>query len=466
MKLKWIFLATLLMAAKLACGQQREIQAIIQGYPAIGTVQFYSNSRILLKLDRDGDWPRQIVWEVRESSKKRCAITFNKVGWQYTTGPDTCGIDWVNGSLSAYTFAFRSNENSSRLQVTLNTDRSSEALLTRKPVSAAPVSEEPEEKMENPERPNAVQPVDSIEIQNPNALVSPEVARPTLLNNAIGIELLSTVDNGLTLKEGVVTHEVEETQILPKPTDRREEPADSGFHQESAVNTEMNSSPILENPYQTLSGGIRSPGRIDSEKPADSAFGLNTEPRKPTLLEENTIHAFETSDTLSTEKDVQKLQLSQETPDYIFTIPPPRRKKRFNKTIKLQSEPVKLLPEIEEPIPTMSISENPDGIDATEESSKLDKSKETSGHLDNTNEGPKNTGDPYLQRGPFISVASFETLNYAISVQDQFNCPGGCIVVRSEKGLYYRIGFYPNPNEIDVVLRQTRQIYSDAWLVK
>ncbi|NDH91426.1 MAG: hypothetical protein EBZ22_11170 [Flavobacteriia bacterium] len=71
----------------------------------------------------------------------------------------------------------------------------------------------------------------------------------------------------------------------------------------------------------------------------------------------------------------------------------------------------------------------------------------------------------YVQKAPFISVASFETLAYTQEVLDQFTCPGGCIIVRSEKGLYYRIGFYPDPKNIAVDLREIRKKYSDAWLV-
>jgi len=154
----------------------------------------------------------------------------------------------------------------------------------------------------------------------------------------------------------------------------------------------------------------------------------------------------------------------EETPEYIFTVPdfqPSRRwfgRKKKPSTPPTTNSPVPITPEVSEPeydIQTAPETELP----------KEDKIPIPSETLVSSSKIENDT-NVYMQKAPFISVASFETLEYTQQVLQQFTCPGGCLIVRSSKGLYYRIGFYPDPKNIAVDLREIRTKYPDAWLVK
>jgi len=77
------------------CGQIVLVKQPVEGYKGDGEVIAYSNNRILLKLSKDGNWPRQIIWRVKTGKGPSCFVTFNSSGWNYAPSRDTCGLDWA-----------------------------------------------------------------------------------------------------------------------------------------------------------------------------------------------------------------------------------------------------------------------------------------------------------------------------------------------------------------------------------
>ena len=98
-----VFICTWLCLSPLF-GQRLITRQPIQGFHGSGEILAYSSSRIFLQLNKDGEWPRQIQWVILEEGEPLCAITFNKVGWQYTSSSDTCALDWMRLDPNAYRY--------------------------------------------------------------------------------------------------------------------------------------------------------------------------------------------------------------------------------------------------------------------------------------------------------------------------------------------------------------------------
>ena len=94
--LRLLYLITILLTnITCICGQIVLVKQPVEGYKGDGEVIAYSNNRILLKLSKDGNWPRQIIWKVKTGKGPSCFVTFNSSGWNYVPSRDTCGLDWA-----------------------------------------------------------------------------------------------------------------------------------------------------------------------------------------------------------------------------------------------------------------------------------------------------------------------------------------------------------------------------------
>jgi len=194
---------------------------------------------------------------------------------------------------------------------------------------------------------------------------------------------------------------------------------------------------------------------VDAQKPSQIDMLVSPVDSSPTDLPD--------SPNLSSGSTVSPDTI-EETPDYIFTVPDYQPRRRWFGGKKKPSNPAAT----NSPVPPV-----PQEFEFADEAETAKKTELLS--VEKTpipSETPlvaskiENDTSVYLQNAPFISVASFETLEYTQQVLQQFTCPGGCMIVRSAKGLYYRIGFYPDPKNIAVDLREIRKKYPDAWLVK
>ncbi len=119
-------------------GQRLLVRQPIEGFRGSGEVLAYSSSRIFLQLNKDGEWPRQIQWVILDGSAPLCAITFNKVGWQYTSSTDSCALDWMRLDPTTYRYRLFVVESIPSPSETLPDRVAESLLLTRTPSSPSP----------------------------------------------------------------------------------------------------------------------------------------------------------------------------------------------------------------------------------------------------------------------------------------------------------------------------------------
>jgi len=438
----WLGLSPLL-------GQRLLVRQPIEGFRGSGEVLAYSSSRIFLQLNKDGEWPRQIEWVILDGSEPRCAITFNKVGWQYTSSTDSCSLDWIRLDPTTYRYRLFVVESIPSPSETLPDRVAESLLLTRTPSSPppAPVAVNPQTDAK-----------DSVKAQGaittagtPSNLVS--TLKDSAFSDAFKAPRIPTIPSSqdtLTSKPIVIISAIDSTEQSSEPTEKtssKEQPPLLGD-----VLTQP-TPPVLPAPTATDTSGMPR---------ENSAMESGESPQTDTLLSEASPTESMDSLTLNRTSTVSP-DTAEETPDYIFTVPDYQPRRRwFGRKKKAPT------PEASNTLvsPAPKVAERVNETEGTGKNAVPDAGKPTilSGPPVVANKIENDTS-VYEQKAPFISVASFETLEYTQEVLDQFTCPEGCIIVRSEKGLYYRIGFYPDPKNIAVDLREIRKKYSDAWLV-
>ena len=438
----WLGLSPLL-------GQRLLVRQPIEGFRGSGEVLAYSSSRIFLQLNKDGEWPRQIQWVILDGSAPLCAITFNKVGWQYTSSTDSCALDWMRLDPTTYRYRLFVVESIPSPSETLPDRVAESLLLTRTPSSPppAPVAAKPQTDVK-----------ESTKAQGTiTTSVTPSNLVSTLKDSAFSDTSKAPSTPTIPSSQDTLTSTPVAIISAIDSTEQSAEPAESATSKEQDpflgdVLTQP-TPPALPEPTATDTSGIpRENTAMESgESPQIDTLLPLPAPTEP-------LDALPPNRASTVSPDTV-----EETPEYIFTVPDYQPRRRWfgrKKKASTPSQPNTLVP----PAPQ-----------STEGASETENAYETL--LPNEEETPAPSATPqvtskvendtavYVQKAPFISVASFETLEYTQEVLGQFTCPGGCIIVRSEKGLYYRIGFYPDPKNIAVDLREIRKKYSDAWLV-
>lgn len=432
-------------------GQRLLVRQPIEGFRGSGEVLAYSSSRIFLQLNKDGEWPRQIQWVILDGSEPRCAITFNKVGWQYTSSTDSCSLDWMRLDLNSYRYRLFVVESVPSPSETLPDRVAESVLLIRTPSSPPPapvvVKAQPETKdstkaqgtFKSTTKPSQKDstPEDSVRsVETPIPLTSnPRISRDTLESDP-SVDITPYIVSSKRLAESAENAPLKDQETLSDAITQTAPPT------------------ILATAAADTTGVTPEKSVIDAPKSSQIATPLPPAETSPTDLVDST--------TLSPASKVSP-DTVEETPDYIFTVPDyqPRGRwfgrKKKSPTSAATNSPI-------QPLPRVSEGSDDSKTTSKTEVSDLGKPFIPSDTLVVVNKVENDTS-VYEQKAPFISVASFETLEYTQEVLKQFTCPGGCIIVRSKKGLYYRIGFYPAPKNIAVDLREIRKKYSDAWLV-
>jgi len=432
-------------------GQRLITRQPIEGFRGSGEILAYSNSRIFLQLNKDGEWPRQIQWVILEGIKPLCTITFNKVGWQYTSSTDSCAIDWMRLDPSTYRYRLFVVESIPRPSETLPDRVAESLLLTRTPSNPPPVAFEGKPQFEITDSTKAQSTLKST-VGSSNIFLEPEDT-----TYAVTVEV-PLMPNPPRIKDSTESARLATTSAFDstRPT------ADLAENAAPTDRTPMSDSISKKSPPsagETLSTGTIALTRAKSIQRVPNPSQIDT---LHPLMEVSPTHLAD-STTLQPATNVV-LDTVVQTPDYIFTVPKyqPRRRwfgrKKKTSTPSPANSPVPIAPQV---------SEHEDDIQTAAETElpKEDKIPIPSETLVASSKIENDT-NVYMQKAPFISVASFETLEYTQQVLQQFSCPGGCLIVRSSKGLYYRIGFYPDPKNIAVDLREIRTKYPDAWLVK
>lgn len=420
-------------------GQRLLVRQSIEGFRGSGEIHAYSSSRIFLQLNKDGEWPRQIQWEIQSDGQAMCGITFNKVGWQYTSSTDSCGLDWMRLDSDSFTHRLFVVQSTPSPSETIPNRVAESLLLTRTP--KIPVPRPSEQESERPQAQATTSP------QSARNEISASAVDPTVEATSVPPSIKNVQADSATLflvvlpGDPIETASTEATpQILRLDTIAQidEIAQRSSF---SAANTDAPKESYGKTLLDTTS--VLAPSMDQADTPRRDM------PVNPSVLSQgspSTISSAATSDT----------------PEYIFTVPDyqPRRS-WFGRKKKPEPMAEPLAPE---PLAPSSLENIP--LKDADEIEELDSQPQKPAPSESTLSSElANDTSVYLQTAPFISVASFETLEYTQQVLQQFTCPGGCIIVRSEKGFYYRIGFYPDPKNIAVVLREIRKKYSDAWLV-
>ena len=436
----------------------------IEGFRGSGEVIAYSSSRIFLQLNKDGEWPRQVQWEIRTKDQRLCSITFNKVGWQYTSSKDTCGLDWMRLDPNTYRYRLFVVESIPSPSETLP-DRVAESLLLTRTPSTLPLTP-----VETKTQTGAKENGHSQSVTDSTAKHAQNVSTPIKPLDSDGQNQSKPTETSETSKSGKVPL----TTSMPKSQDKlelRHSDTTLGVHKTELLTnpSEANSTvnkllPELSNDNEVVSSVSRNTETEMMGVPVEEfAFEAQNELENPALLSKDELSSAPVNPNVLSADSTFSPATFDEKPDYIFTIPDyqPRRGRLRRKKMPTDREakessisPILQESEISKDLETSMNVGVSDFISApaTLVEPLLPKRNE-------------NDTSVYVQKAPFISVASFKTREYAQEVLDQFTCPGGCIIVRSEKGLYYRIGFYPDPKNISVDLPEIRKKYSDAWLV-
>ena len=438
----WLGLSPLL-------GQRLLVRQPIEGFRGSGEGLAYSSSRIFLQLNKDGEWPRQIQWVILDGSVPLCAITFNKVGWQYTSSTDSCALDWMRLDPTTYRYRLFVVESIPSPSETLPDRVAESLLLTRIPSSPppAPVAAKPQTDIKDSTKaqgtiPTSVTPSNLVSTRKNSAFSD--------IFKAPSAPTIPTSQDTLTSMPVSIISAIDSTEQSSEPTE-----STASKEQEPLLGDALTqpTPPVLLKPTATDTSGMP---RENTAMESGESPQIDTLLSLPAPTEPLDALPLNRASTVSPDT-------AKETPEYIFTVPDYQPRRRWfgpKKKASTPSEPNTLVP----PAPQ-----------TTEGGNETENAFETL--RPNEEETPAPSATPqvtskvendtavYVQKAPFISVASFKTREYAKEVLDQFTCPGGCIIVRSEKGLYYRIGFYPDPKNISVDLREIRKKYSDAWLV-
>ena len=432
-------------------GQRLITRQPIEGFRGSGEILAYSNSRIFLQLNKDGEWPRQIQWVILEGIKPLCAITFNKVGWQYTSSTDSCAIDWMRLDPSTYRYRLFVVESVPSPSETLPDRVAESILLTRTPSNPLPVFDEvkPQSEVKSSSKAQdtgkSTTDPSNIDLTVEDSIYSiaatvPLTLKPTKLKDSLEYIPLAITPAVVSVNPFVEPAENGPSTDQPLLSDSITHAAPPSIRATTASNT-------ME---LTLEKSA-----VDAQKPSQIDMLLSPVESSPTDLPDSP--SLNSGSTISPDT-------IEETPDYIFTVPDYQPRRRWFGGKKKPSTPAAT----NSPAPPV-----PQEFEFADEAETAKKTEFLS--VEKTpvpSETPlvaskiENDTSVYLQNAPFISVASFETLEYTQQVLQQFTCPGGCMIVRSAKGLYYRIGFYPDPKNIAVDLREIRKKYPDAWLVK
>jgi len=445
-----VFICTWLSLSPLF-GQRLITRQPIQGFHGSGEILAYSSSRIFLQLNKDGEWPRQIQWVILEEGEPLCAITFNKVGWQYTSSADSCALDWMRLDPSAYRYRLFVVESVPSPSESLPDRVAESLLLTRTPRNPLPVFFDGKPQLEITDSTKAQSTLKST-VGSSNIVLEPEDS-----TYAVTVEV-PLMPNPPKIKDSTesarlaITSAFDSTgptaDLAENPAQKNRTPMSDSISKKSPPSAgEIPSTDTIALTREKSIERVPNPSQIDTLHPLNEV--------SPTHLADSTTRQPSTNGVLNT---------AEQTPEYIFTVPEyqPRRRwfgrKKKPSTPSTTNSPVPITPEVSEPeydIQTAPETELP----------KEDKIPIPSETLVSSSKIENDT-NVYMQKAPFISVASFETLEYTQQVLQQFTCPGGCLIVLSSKGQYYRIGFYPDPKNIAVDLREIRKKYPDAWLVK
>lgn len=439
-------------------GQRIIVRQSIEGFRGIGEVLAYSNSRILLKLNRDGEWPRQIKWEISDNNRTICAITFNKVGWQYTSNSDSCALDWMHLNQSSYKY---------RLYVF-------ERVLGSPKTNFDTIIESAKY-ADKPSNENLSSAVKKSPINLPIQLLSPIKTTstndhdvPSSINTSdmnLNPNFPGSTDAGLTIEEPTI--------LLSKTSKTFGESVLDSTHKSKEFSNKTGTKSINYN-LKSLS--------LDSAHKSlyKSDVGLIINSEDSDIIRKDTIHtelnSIHLPISIGPSEHIEKSALSidttvvqnskNESKDYNILRPTNNPYPRWFKGRTTSASK-------SNPVPSNAISTvdqqtivQADSVEVAVDSVAEWESASVRNVLLYSTDQKAQSFSNYNQKAPFICVASFETLDYAKQVLHQFSCPGGCIIVRSNTGNYYRIGYYPELENISADLIQIRKKYSDAWLVK
>ncbi|MDA0741589.1 MAG: hypothetical protein O2862_06680 [Bacteroidetes bacterium] len=420
--------------------QQLILKQPIEGFRGEGEIIAFSSSRILLRLNKDGQWPRQILWEITEGDNRVCAIIFNKVGWHFAPTTDSCELDWIRMEPNQYAHRLSVVESIHNPSQMVTNSVAQSLLLTRPLVVPSPAAEE-------------VSVTISKDTVNTLKLV-PE----TMREGGTRASPMLSDSNTSTHLQG------DQNQIFTDPLNHTS-PIVTGLDNESSDSSDLG--------FDVSNSSIDFSEDMFDDQLVEHAIEIANSPERLKAADrdkQDSTHTTDLNHSDSVELIPQTDQKSQSLdttildannlPDYIFTVPDFQPRNRWFG--RKRNMPLKAASYAEDTI-HMTKNEIRSQMDSL---SLMKPSEDTSAAaILKTNLDYKIDTTTYSRRAPFISVASFETLEYTQEVLNQFTCPGGCIIVRSEKGLYYRIGFYPDPKNIAVDLREIRKKYSDAWLI-
>ena len=411
--LRLLYLITILLTnITCICGQIVLVNQPVEGYKGDGQVIAYSNNRILLKLSKDGNWPRQIIWKVKTGKGPSCFVTFNSSGWNYTPSRDTCGLDWA---------LVKSQIIESQLFVSnIGTSSQTNSYST----------------LNESFRQIALQRSDSI-----NLLMSFIVDTSIDAKNSIVLDSSSLRNKSL------------ESQLMKAPSNplrNGETPSEVTISVEESMKQLINSDKNIPNQFDSTHVLNTSKYKIYKDLKSH---------RKDTVLS-TLLLQYSTKDS--------SMEIQQNNNNLLKSLSSESKKKINRPGLKSENFENK---DTTNKSSTFGVKNKDVLIKTTLESMELDRPvKQTPDDLKNekstlpiVNLSPTENN---LPNAPFISVASFRTLTYTKSVIHLFDCPGGCKIVRSSKEDYYRIGFYPLENTIYIELMNIRKIYPDAWLVK
>lgn len=433
-------------------GQRTLVRMPIEGFHGIGEVLAYSSSRLFLTIDKDGEWPRQIIWEIKKVGNPFCTITFNKVGWQYTSVTN-CTLDWMHmdpKSFSHRLFVLEQAPSPPELEltiekesITLTRSQPAKTSLPPRPTFQTELEKTSSNQLKSeviidssqnkslPEKRHTGN--DLLINQQPHTNTTFSNIQPDVIDDSTAyFSARKLIKNDYL----ITNHSIDSTHIFNETLMDNNQQNNVNFEISDSIKyslfkelgTPNNAQKIsLPNTYFKLYSTEFSPHYLESSAGKKTNLDNFDNPKK-SLDNPSRRKIFGNKDTLhKSPKSVNNSSVS-----FSATIP------------SNQNDIIELLDSL--------------SVDLTTAPSNNDSSATT----------PVNSTSPITRilNAPFISVASFETIEYAQQVLDQFNCPNGCIIVRSQKGQYYRIGFYPDPENIIKELNEIRKIYSDAWLVK
>lgn len=439
-------------------GQRIIVRQSIEGFRGIGEVLAYSNSRILLKLNRDGEWPRQIQWEISDNNRTICAITFNKVGWQYTSNSDSCALDWMHLNQNSYKYRLYVIE-----RVLVSPKTNFDTIIESAKYADTPSKENLSSAVKKSPLNLTIQLLSPIKTTSTNDHDVPSSINTS--DTKLNPNFPGSTDAEITIDDPTIlvnkTSKIIGENVLDS-TDKSKEFSNTTGTKSRNYNLK---SPSLDSAHKSLSksdvGLI-----INSE---DSDIILND--TIPTEL--NSIHLpknIEHSEhieksALSIDTTVVK-NSTNESKNYNVIRPTNNPYPRWFKGRTTSASKSNAVPSNAISIVDQQTIVQADSVEVAVDSVEEWESASLRNVLLYSTEQKAQSFSDYNQKAPFICVASFETLDYAKQVLHQFSCPGGCIIIRSNTGNYYRIGYYPETENISADLIQIRKKYSDAWLVK